>query len=337
MSILTNPKFLKIFSESGSIDESRGMRKIEFKTSKATLTTFDKSHSYGEYIFDWAWADAFKRHRIPYYPKLTSMTPYTPATAAHFLGESSQWNDLLKEHDQLLTKYSSAHFLFTTSEEQIFLGENGYLLRDSFQYHFFNENYKTFDNFLGHLKTKKAKNIRSERVHQDLLIERLTNEQLTIDHAHEMYEFYLLTIKEKKAIAYLTKKFFELLFLNIPENTLYVRATRNGVLIAGALFYYDQEKIYGRYWGSREFVPNLHFELCYYQGIDFCIENNLKIFEAGAQGEHKIARGFRPIITTSAHKINNPDFSIGISDYIEEERVQIKEAVEELTRLLPFK
>lgn len=337
MSILSSPDFLNLFSQSGSADESRGMKKIEFKTSSASLVTFDKSHSYGEYIFDWAWADAFKKHRIAYYPKLTSMTPYTPATAAHFIGEKSQWKDLLKEHDELLLKYSSAHFLFTTNEEQLFLGDNGYLLRDSFQYHFFNEDYQNFDDFLGHLKTKKAKNIRLERLHPNLVIEPLTRQNLTKEHAHEMYEFYLMTIKEKGAIAYLTKEFFELLFTKFPENTLYVRAKRDNSLIAGALFYYDKEKIYGRYWGSREYVPNLHFELCYYQGIDFCIENKLKIFEAGAQGEHKIARGFRPIITTSAHKINHQDFSLAISDYIKQEKSQIKEAVADLTKLLPFK
>lgn len=313
------------------------MRKFDFKTSNASLTTFSKTHSYGEYIFDWEWARAYEQNRLPYYPKLTSMVPFTPATAPHFHGNRSQWSDLLIQHDELLKVHSSAHFLFTTPDEQIFLFENGYLLRDSFQYHFFNDGYKNFEDFLVCLKTKKAKNIRLERNHPGLKIERLTGGSIKEEHAREMYDFYLLTLEEKKAIPYLSQDFFRLLFQNLPNNILYVRASTDEKLAAGALFYYDEEKIYGRYWGSRVFIPNLHFELCYYQGIEFCIEKKLKVFEAGAQGEHKISRGFKPVLTSSAHKINHPDFSRAISNYIRDERVQVARAIAKLTKLLPFK
>lgn len=337
MSILSHPLFWKVLEDSGSINETRGMSKIEFKTSDASLVTFSKTHSYGEYIFDWSWADAYAKSGLPYYPKLTSMTPFTPATAPHFMGLQSQWDDLLKQHDEALRNHSSAHFLFTTKDEQTFLGNHGYLLRDSFQYHFFNEDFKNFGDFLTKLKSKKAKNIRQERAHPELKIERLTGELLTTEHAQEMYQFYLMTLEEKRAIPYLTADFFKLLFERLPQNTLYVRATKENELTAGALFYYDEEKIYGRYWGAKTFIPHLHFELCYYQGIDFCIERGLKVFEAGAQGEHKIARGFRPVLTTSAHQINHPGFRTAIANYIQAERLQVAQAMDELSKLLPFR
>ena len=337
MSILTHSTFWKILEDSGSINESRGMHRFNFQSSGATLTTFSKTHSYGEYIFDWAWANAFEQHGLPYYPKLTSMVPFTPATAPHFQGNPLAWKDLLREHDDLLRGHSSAHFLFTTPEEQIFLGEHGYQLRDSFQYHFFNDGYQNFEDFLMRLKSKKAKHIRIEREYPDLIIERLTGDALKAEHADEMYDFYLMTLEEKKAIPYLTREFYRMLFKQLPNNVLYVRARNTEGLIAGALFYYDEEKIYGRYWGSRMFFPNLHFELCYYQGIEFCIDRGLKVFEAGAQGEHKIARGFRPVLTTSAHKINHKEFSRAIGAYIEDERLHVAETIKELSKLLPFK
>lgn len=336
-SILTHPLFWKVLHDSGSTDHTRGMQLQTFKSGEATLNTFSKTHSYGEYIFDWAWAQAFERSGLPYYPKLTSMVPFTPATAAHFWGPTSSWAALLAQHDELLRDHSSAHFLFTTPEEQRFLGESGYLLRDSFQYHFINEGDADFPQFLSRLKAKKAKHIRQERAFPQLTIERLTGAQLNVEHAREMYAFYRSTLEEKQAIAYLTPQFFELLFKNLPENVLYVRARDGERLIAGALFYYDDQRLYGRYWGCHAHVPNLHFELCYYRGIDFCLEKRLAVFEAGAQGEHKIQRGFRPVLTTSAHKINHPGFAKAIAGFVAKERDGVREALAELSQLLPFK
>ncbi len=308
-----------------------------FASPNGSLTTFSKTHSYGEYIFDWSWADAYARSGHPYYPKLTSMVPFTPATAPHFLAPESEWKNLLGQHDELLKTHHSAHFLFTTAEENRFLGENNYLLRDSFQYHFFNEGYANFEDFLGALKTKKAKNLRHEREFPTLTIERLTGTDLTESLADEMYDFYLVTLEEKRAIPYLTREFFRMLFKNLPGNIMYARARENDDVIAGALFYYDEERIYGRYWGSKKTVKNLHFELCYYQGIDFCLERKLKVFEAGAQGEHKIARGFRPVLTTSAHRIIHPGFAKAIGDFIQQEKKEVKRTMDELSTWLPFK
>lgn len=336
-SILTDPQFWKILYDSGSTDHTRGMLLHTFKNADAILHTFSKTHSYGEYIFDWAWAQAYERSGLAYYPKLTSMVPFTPVTAAHFWGPTSAWDGLLLQHDELLSHHSSAHFLFTTPQEQRFLGENGYILRDSFQYHFINEGDADFTQFLNRLKTKKAKNIRHERTFPTLTIEQLTGKELTKDHAHEMYAFYLSTLEEKQAIAYLTPAFFELLFTTLSKNVLYVRAKNDERLLAGALFYYDSNRLYGRYWGAHVHVPHLHFELCYYQGIDFCLEKKLAVFEAGAQGEHKIQRGFRPVLTTSAHKINHPGFAQVIKEFILKERESVQQKMDTLSELLPFK
>lgn len=331
--ILTDPRFLRILRESGSADESRGMRFHEFTSGESSLRTFSKTHSYGEYIFDWSWAEASDRAGIPYYPKLTSMIPFTPATAPHFNGPTKDWESLLRQHNELLARHSSAHFLFTTAEEQRFLGENGYILRDSFQYHFFNDGYRDFGDFLSKLKAKKAKHILKERDFPGLPVERLTGEALTPAHADEMHAFYLMTIEEKGAIPYLTQDFFRRMFSELSENILFVRAGNT----AGALFYYDESRLYGRYWGSRRFIPNLHFELCYYQGIEFAIERKIPVFEAGAQGEHKIARGFRPVYTSSAHRINHLGLAGAVADAVTRERRAIRDAVTELTKLLPFK
>jgi predicted N-acyltransferase len=335
--ILTHPEFWKTLKLSGSVNESRGMTCHEFISPNGKLTTFSKTHSYGEYIFDWSWAQAYERSGLPYYPKLTSMVPFTPATAPHFLAPQAEWKNLLDQHDELLQTHHSAHFLFTTIEENKFLQGEGYILRDSFQYHFFNEGYAGFEDFLKSLKTKKAKNLRKERDFPGIVIERLTGKGLVPEMAQEMYEFYLMTLEEKQAIPYLTREFFRLLFAQLSGNILYVRAKENESVIAGALFYYDSDRLYGRYWGARKLIANLHFELCYYQGIDFCLEKKLQVFEAGAQGEHKITRGFRPVLTTSAHKINHPGFARLISEFIHAEKADVRKTIEELTSWLPFK
>lgn len=337
MSILNHKTFRQIFVESGSINESRGMLLHTLHSPGGCLHTFSKTHSYGEYIFDWAWANAFEQHGVSYYPKLTSMVPFTPATASHFHAPENEWAELLGQHDSLLRRHSSAHFLFTTTSENTFLAENQYLIRDSFQYHFINEGHDSFEVFLSTLKPRKAKNLRHERLFPEYRIERLTGDQLASHHAEEMYRFYLMTIEEKGAISYLTKDFFKLLFARLPNNVLYTRALKQEEAMAGALFYYDQNRIYGRYWGSRVFIPNLHFELCYYQGIDFCLERKLQVFEAGAQGEHKITRGFRPVKTTSAHKIVHPGFRKAIGDFIQEEKKEVARTMATLNDYLPFK
>ncbi|MBC7428011.1 MAG: N-acetyltransferase, partial [Bacteriovorax sp.] len=286
--------------------------------------------------------EAYQKYGIPYYPKLTSMIPFTPVTTQHFLLKKFNTQKaiaLLRKHDDYFMSedFSSSHFLFLTEEEIPVFQSQDYMIRESMQYHFFNDSYKKFDDFLSTLKGKKAKTIRHERFLPQLEIKRYTGDQLTEEHAKRMYQFYISTIVNKNSYDYLNKDFFTLIFKNLKENILYVEASIEGVSVAGSLFFYDHEKLYGRYWGSNSYVENLHFELCYYQGIDFCIEKELKVFEAGAQGEHKIARGFRPVRTHSAHKIKHPGFKTAIADFIETEKKQIAHSITQLAEHLPFK
>jgi predicted N-acyltransferase len=335
-------EFIDALMKSGSVSQKTGWDSLFFKKENAALMTFSKTHSYGEYIFDWSWAEAFKRYGFSYYPKLTSMIPFTPVTTQHFLMSSFHENlahELLEQHDQYMVDHqlSSAHFLFLSPEEKNVFLASGYMMRESIQYHFFNQNFDSFEGFLSSLKTKKAKNILLERKHQDLKITRYTGDDLTCKHSEDMYSFYLSTIVNKNSFDYLNEAFFNQIFRTMKNNLLYVEATREGQVMAGSLFFYDHEKIYGRYWGSREYIPNLHFELCYYQGIEFCIENKLKTFEAGAQGEHKIARGLRPVRIYSAHKIRHKGFQASIHDFILREKTQVQMDIDNLSLLLPYK
>lgn len=327
--LLNSERFIKAFEESGSVGESRGMIPLH----SPHLNLYSKTHSYGEYIFDWSWANAYAQYGIPYYPKLISMVPFTPATHRHLTTST----DLTLIERDYLPEHSSCHFLFISPVEITPFKEAGYLIRESFQYHFLNEGYENFENLLDQMKGRKAKAIRQERRFPELRIERLMGNDLTRKHGIEMYQFYLSTLEKKGAIPYLTQNFFERLFTDFKENTLYVRALRDDTPIAGALFYFDEERLFGRYWGNLEEMRHLHFELCYYQGIEFCIERKLKIFEAGAQGEHKIARGFRPVRTYSAHLIKEPAFRRAIHDFIDKEKVEIEETIRELNQFLPFK
>jgi predicted N-acyltransferase len=335
--------FFEALQSSGCIGPKAGWLPIAHLTQNqdAALYTFAKNHSYGEYIFDWGWADAFAKYGLAYYPKLTSMVPFTPATSAHFLMaefDESKASELISMHEALYLKedFSSTHFLFLTPEEIPLFHQHGYMIRESMQYHFFNEAYSDFEHFLSHLKGRKAKQIRHEREHAGLSITSYTQDSLTEDHARRMYQFYISTIESKNSHDYLNEAFFTTIFKTLKNNILYVEATSLDSPVAGALFFYDEEKLYGRYWGSSEFYEKLHFELCYYQGIDFCLKHKLKVFEAGAQGQHKIARGFKPIRTYSAHKIKHPAFKEAIENFIQSEKQQIAYALSQDSESLPF-
>jgi predicted N-acyltransferase len=337
-----NYEFIDALIKSQSVKTETGWTPAFLENDYGILMSFVKTHSYGEYIFDWGWAEAFSKHGIPYYPKMTSLLPFTPVTTQHFLMKTfneDHANALLKEHIEFFLKsdVSSTHFLFLAPNEIPVFKKQDFLIRESIQYHFFNPGYKSFEDFLDRLKTKKAKQIRRERTFEGLSIKKYTGAELTSLHAKRMYQFYISTIAHKNSYDYLNEEFFELIFSNLSKNILYIEASIKDSVVAGSLFFYDHEKLYGRYWGSSVYVDNLHFELCYYQGIDFCIEKNISVFEAGAQGEHKIARGFKPIRTYSAHKIKHPAFSKAISEFIETEKIHVKASIEKLSEYLPFK
>jgi len=316
---------------------------LEDSDKLAILYSFAKKHSYGEYIFDWSWADAYHHHGLDYYPKLTSMIPFTPATTNHFLMQhfdESLAHRLLDSYEAYYAEhnYSTNHFLFLCEKEIPIFSSREYLIRESLQYHFLNPGYKDFSDFLSTVKNKKAKQIRKERLFShEITIAEYSGDQIRPLHAQELWHFYLATIAQKGAIPYLNKIFFSNVFHNMKEHILYINATRGDKVIAGALFFFDQERLYGRYWGAHENHPNLHFELCYYRGIDFCIKNKLSVFEAGAQGEHKIGRGFTPSRTYSAHQIKNPLFKKAIENFIHEEKKSLQLTIESLQKRLPFK
>lgn len=313
----------------------------------AVSTLYSKTNSNGEYIFDWAWADAFIQNGIPYYPKLISSTPFTPATSPKLLiREGTDKKEvaakLLKAALETTREgnYSSLHYLFITQEELPYFEKQGFFIRDSFQFHWINQGYEAFDDFLGELKTKKRKQIVRERNHlkaAGLNFKVLKREDIRFEHAEIFYDLYLKTINKMRAIPYLNVEFFKSVFMSMSEKIILITAEEYGVTIAGALYFTGGEHLYGRYWGATKDVRNLHFELCYYLPIEWAITNNIKLFEAGAQGEHKFARGFRPCKTYSAHWIKHPEFSRAIKEYINQERQGIQTYFEELEKRTPFK
>jgi len=331
--------FFKTLEESDCVGAKSGWSPVYISDpGKSSLYTFIKEHSYGEYIFDWDWANFYQQYNISYYPKLTSMIPFTSVTTPHFVGKPSRvvmekYHEFYNENN-----FSSSHFLFLLKEELDFFRSFGYIIRDSFQYHFTNKSYNCFESFLSDVKNKKAKQIRKERVFsEDVNFNQFTGEDLTSEHAREMYRFYFSTISKKRAIPYLSEEFFIGIFKLLKEKIYYVQATKKGLPIAGALYFFSVDRLYGRYWGASENIPNLHFELCFYQGIELCIKKGLSVFEAGAQGEHKITRGFRPVKTFSAHKFKHPEFHQAIESYIIKERDSVEVLISELSERLPFK
>jgi predicted N-acyltransferase len=339
----------------------------------AAVVCYVKEHSYGEYIFDWEWAKAAQRASIPYYPKLLVAVPFTPSSCNKLLIdcdiEDEEERDFLRTtliaECQKLQKdlqLSSCHFLFTTESEQVRLNNQHFLLRTSFQYHWFNnldhrthlspstsstspspspsppQLYENFDHFLSSLKSRKAKQMRKERkMAEGIVVEQLIDEQVTPELGKTFYDYYLLTIDSKQAIPYLNQKFFELIFARMSDRILVVKASEEKRCLALSLFFYKGSKLYGRYWGSREYRDNLHFELCYYQGIEFAIANKMAIFEAGAQGEHKIARGFIPTLNYSAHDFQHAGLKQAIGPYLENETKAITDTIQQLNLSLPFK
>jgi uncharacterized protein len=336
--------FLHALEISNSIGPRSGWLPLYFidEAENAIFYSFIKTHSYGEYIFDWQWANAYQVNGLEYYPKLTSMIPFTPITTTHFIMPNfipalasnllSSYHEFYKNHS-----FSSSHFLFINKSEISLFAQEGYLIRESVQYHFINESFQDFEAYLQTMKGRKAKQIRKERLFPGLKITQFTGNELKLEHALRMYQFYLSTIDHKSAIDYLKQEFFVLIFETMKANILYIEATLGEKAVAGSLFFYDSDKLYGRYWGSHVDIENLHFELCYYQGIDFCLQRKLSLFEAGAQGEHKISRGFRPTRTYSAHQLKNKQFHAVVSDYIFNEKHTLSEAIEKLSLLLPYK
>src|SRR5665213_3286021 len=306
-----------------------------------------KSHSQGEYVFDRGWADAYERAGGRYYPKLQASVPFTPATGPRLLIRAG----MDREHiDTMLagglvalceaTKASSAHVTFAPESEAKFLGAHGFLQRTDQQFHWRNQDFASFDGFLGTLNSRHRKAIKRERrdaVASGITIHALTGNDITEDAWDAFFAFYMETGSRKWGRPYLTRSFFSLIGESMAKDVLLVMAKRSGHWIAGAINFIGSDTLFGRNWGAIEHHPFRHFEVCYYQAIDFAIERGLKTVEAGAQGEHKIARGYLPQTTFSAHYIADPDLRRAISDYLKRERAYISEAGRELTEMGPFR
>ncbi len=306
-----------------------------------------KSHSQGEYVFDYNWADAFERAGGRYYPKLQISVPFTPATGRRLLTGSSEksteYNEsLLSGVMQVAEKMavSSVHVTFATKQQYDQMGEMGFLQRTHQQFHWLNDDYRDFDDFLAALSAKKRKNIRRERrdaLASGLEIECLTGADIQEHHWDAFYQFYIDTGSRKWGSPYLTRQFFSLVGDSMPDDILLVMARREGRYIAGAINFIGSECLFGRNWGCIEHHPFLHFELCYYQAIQFAIERGLKRVEAGAQGTHKLARGYLATHTYSTHWIVNQSFSEAVQHFLKQERAYIDEEIDYMGNHSPFK
>jgi predicted N-acyltransferase len=306
-----------------------------------------KSHSQGEYVFDRGWADAYERAGGRYYPKLQASVPFTPAAGPRLLihdgDDADRISDALARGLVALcgaTNASSAHVTFAREAESKFLAGYGFLQRNDQQFHWHNQGYRGFEDFLATLNSRHRKAIRRERrdaVANGITIHALTGSDITEEAWDAFFDFYMDTGSRKWGRPYLTRSFFSLIGQSMAEDVLLIMARREGRWIAGAINFIGSDTLFGRNWGAIEHHPFLHFEVCYYQAIDFAIQRGLKTVEAGAQGEHKIARGYLPQTTYSAHYIADPDLRRAVSDYLRHERAYVAEAARELTEAGPFR
>lgn len=318
----------------------------------AVAPCYLKGHSRGEYVFDQAWADAYERAGGDYYPKLLVAVPFTPVSGPRLLVRDGPFAEratqaLIVGLRQLreATEASSIHVNFALSEESAVLGSAGFLPRIDCQYHWINHDFASFDDFLATLSSRKRKTIRRERRDaigsatpgDGITIEQLTGDAITTAHWDAFYAFYQDTASRKWGRAYLTREFYDAIDRTMRDRVLLVMARRAGRYIAGAINFIGSDTLFGRHWGAIEEHPFLHFEVCYYQAIDFAIARGLKRVEAGAQGEHKLARGYVPTMTRSAHDIADPDFRRAVAAYLALERPAVEQEIALLADETPFR
>jgi predicted N-acyltransferase len=300
-----------------------------------------KSHSYGEYVFDWAWADAYQRHGLAYYPKLLAAIPFSPVSGPRLLAVSDAARAaLVRAALALAQNASSLHVLFPQPQEAMLMRAAGMMLRSGVQFHWNNPGYGSFDDFLLQLSHDKRKKIRQERrkvADAGATFRRLRGGDIRESDWEFFTRCYQHTYREHRSTPYLNLEFFQRLGQTMAQHVLLIVAERDGKPIASALNLYSKETLYGRYWGALQYLPCLHFEACYYQALEFCIEQKIKVFEGGAQGEHKLARGFLPVKTQSAHWLAHPEFSDAVERFREREHRGIDSYVDELNEHSPYK
>ncbi|MCG5260205.1 GNAT family N-acetyltransferase [Cupriavidus gilardii] len=312
----------------------------------AAMPLYAKAHSYGEYVFDWAWADAYAQNGLEYYPKWLAAIPFTPVQGTRLLAENALARELLLQVALTLaeqSQLSSLHVLFPDDAEAALMEQAGMLMRHGVQFHWTNPGYPDFEAFLATLSQKKRKNIRAERrrvAEAGITFRQLRGMQIGPDDWRLFHRCYRQTYREHRSTPYLNLDFFERIGAAMPEHLLLVIAQREGRDIAASLLVFDDDAdvstLYGRYWGALEHHPCLHFETAYYQPLAFCIEHGIRTFEGGAQGEHKMARGFLPVATRSAHWLAHPAFADAVERFLARERAGIDAYLDELNDRTPY-
>ena len=340
--------FLNALHETGCAGATTGWQPCyvllhEGKKLTAAMPLYLKSHSYGEYVFDWAWANAYQRNGLDYYPKLLNAVPFTPVTGRRLLAVTHEQRRLLLDAAFKLareTRASSLHCLFPPREEAEEMRAEDMLLRHGVQFHWHNQEYADFDAFLATMNHDKRKKIKQERRRvrdAGITFEWIEGDSISDRQWQFFHRCYCETYRRHGSTPYLNLNFFKTIGRDMPRNILLVVATHHGQPIAASLNIHNGKCLYGRYWGALEYHPALHFEACYYQPIDFCIAHGIATFEGGAQGEHKIARGLLPVQTWSAHWLDHPQFSAAIEQFLKREASGIEEYVDELNEHSPFK
>ena len=354
----TRYEFLWALEKTGCTTQSTGWEphhlavygpKLEDATQKlvAVMPLYRKTNSYGEYVFDWSWASAYQNYGLSYYPKFVTAVPFTPSHGTRlFTDESANKTDIaqlifekLQEKAEALDA-SSWHILFPTKQESEMLETIGIPARTACQFHWFNRDYANFDEFLQTLNSRKRKNIKRERqkiAERGTTFQTIEGINIRPQHWDIFYQFYQSTYMMRGMQGYLSQDFFIEIGKQMPEQLFMIIALDGEKIIAAALFFKNSEKAFGRYWGSARDYQFLHFETCYYQGQEYCIEHKLKSFDSGAQGEHKIQRGFEPITTHSNHWIANQGFAQAINNFLDEEKPHIERYKAEAASLLPFR
>ena len=341
-------EFLHALHETGCASAATGwapryLLLREHGTLVGAMPLYLKSHSYGEYVFDWAWADAYRRHGLRYYPKLLNAIPFTPVAGERLLAERSGQRRVLLESALELAREaraSSLHCLFPPAERAVEMQKFGLMLRRGVQFHWRNHGYADFESFLATLNHEKRKKIRQERrrVHDaGIRFEWVPGSAVTDALWVFFNRCYRETYRQHRSTPYLNLDFFRAIGRAMPENILLIVAMRAAKPVAASLEIHNGRRLCGRYWGALEYHPALHFEACYYQVIEFCIAHGIASFEGGAQGEHKIARGLLPVETHSAHWLAHPQFATAVDDFLQRESQDVAAYVDELAAHSPFK
>jgi predicted N-acyltransferase len=313
---------------------------------RAAMPLYEKSHSWGEFVFDWAWAHAYEQAGLSYYPKLTSAAPFTPAPSRRLLladpDDTEAASALIAAAVQLAQRSdcSSVHFLFPSPEEIPLFEAAGLLIRKDCQFHWRNRSYSSFEDFLATFtaaKRKKARRDRRRAIENGIQFRHLKGDQIDAELWSVVYALISRTFMRRGSLPYFNEDFFKAISQQLPQNILVILAEKEGQAVAAAVFFESERVLYGRYWGSDGHYDALHFETCYYQGIDYCIAHQKQLFEPGTQGEHKISRGFSPETTWSAHWLAHPEFADAISRYLDEESRHVDRYMEAVDSRSPYK